>query len=197
MLANFVANNRYSVCRRRHIDVGGAGAGAFLGHNHHAGAHGGRHEGGGAAAITPLLPRGAHSPAPAPAPPVMAPTRINVLCVTDSGEVRVEKAVVCTEDYDTFLIVGDRKEKLANAQHATIRDVNGATHEVIVWDDGSFEDGDEDEDEDHSHPVYGLLVPRAIFTVECPVAGNIVITGQGTNIPNGDTTDSENEDPYE
>ena len=178
---------------RRRVCCAGLGLGAFLSHNQYAGAHGG---GGGARG---RRGRGHHPPPSTrraltrvpSRPPAMASSRINVLCVTDSGEVREEKAVVRTEDYDTFLICGDRKERLANAQHAIIRDVSGTTHPVIVWDDGSCEDGDGDHD--HSHPVYALLVPRSIYTVDCPVAGNIVITGQGTNIPNGDTSDSENE----
>jgi len=185
---------RADVCISTSCVSGGAGAaGAFWAT---IGTHG---RGTRAAEPRPSFPSfhaPAHSPAPAPAPapapPAMdSPCVIDVLCVTESGEVRKEQAVVVTADYDTFLVVG--QERLPNAQHATIRDVNGDEHEVVVWDDGSFEDGDEDED--HSHAVYGMLVPRSIFTVDCPVAGNIVVTGLGWNVPSGDTsTESENEE---
>lgn len=177
---------------RRRVCRAGLGLGR---HNHRAGTHGGRHEGGGAAAITPPSFHAARThPRPPPRPPAMPSSCIiNVLRVTKEGELQVKEAVVSNQDYDTVVICGG--EKLPNAQIVKIRGANGIMYEVVLWDDGKCQDGDDDT---HFHPIYRYLVPRpgCEWPYDCPVAGNVCASGLGRNISNGET-DSEGEDPYE
>jgi hypothetical protein len=119
----------------------------------------------------------------------MASSTISVLSVTQDGEIRVQKALVQNDlrTYDTFVFCGDKK--LVNSQEVIVRDKDGKTHKVVLWDDGTCED----DDEDNTHAVYGLLVPPpgSSWTVDCDVCGIVAITGLGEDIHTGDSEGEE------